>query len=579
MKHLKAFIIVVLALFAVSVNASAKGHLKDTSTASCKRPVMLKDNPIVASLDSLALLKCFEKSHITGDVKTLNKYHYAADYVPVFNDSIYKNRIAKLNASSPFGLVYNEDVKSFIDLYAVKKRQMTSRLLGLAEYYFPIFEEYLNKYNIPLELKYLPVVESALNPSVKSWAGAGGLWQFIYGTGKMYGLEITSYVDDRFDPIKETIAACNHFKDLYSVYKDWSLVLAAYNSGAGNVNKAIRRADGEMNFWKIKQYLPRETQGYVPAFIAVVYVMNYAAEHNLYPVTPDFLSFETDTITVKQKLTFEQISEAMNIPMDEITFLNPTYKENIIPAFGDNIYTLRLRKKYIGEFMTNETALYNYKTKAMLEEERILAEKQKEARIKDSLAAVQKSLYYKRYQANTTNNQTTVDNKTSTDAYTVNAGDGLGVIAQKYNCSIAQIMDWNKMKNMNIYPGQKLYVQDPAKIAAKTDSTLVAKKEEKKEDKIEKKEEIKVKKEEIKELKQEIKSDNGTNKTTQASSINTSTTPSMKYVYHTVQAGDTLWGIAIQYKGCTVEEIQRLNNLSNNSLLYIGQKIKVVVAL
>jgi len=481
MKQLNAVIVLVFSLFVISFNAHSAPTLKDTS--SRKNPVILKDNPIVASLDSLALLKCFEKSHFTTDVKTLNKYHYAPDFVPVFADSIYKQRIAKLNAGSPFGLVYNEDVKSFIDLYAVKKRQLTCRILGLAAYYFPMFEEYLNKYNIPLELKYLAVVESALNPVAKSPAAAGGLWQFIYGTGKMYGLEITSYVDDRYDPIKETIAACNHFKDLYSVYKDWSLVLAAYNSGAGNVNKAIRRANGDMDFWKIRQYLPRETQGYVPAFIAVVYVMNYATEHNLYPVAPDFMSFETDTVTVKQKLTFDQISEAFNIPMDEITFLNPTYKENIIPAFGDDKYSLRLPQKYIGQFMTNETAIYNYKTKAMIEEERILAEKQKEARIKDSLAAVQKSLYNKRYQANTANTQTTADNKTSNETYTVVAGDGLGVIAQKNNCTIAQIMDWNKMKNMNIFPGQKLYVQDPAKIAAKTDSTLVAKKEKTKEDK------------------------------------------------------------------------------------------------
>ncbi|MGD0709688.1 MAG: LysM peptidoglycan-binding domain-containing protein [Bacteroidales bacterium] len=570
MKHLNVLLLFIFSLFAISSEAKSAPSVKDTSTTSKKHSVLLKDNPIVAALDSLALLKCFQKSHTTIDIMSLNKYHYAPNFVPVFSDSIYKLRIARLNAKSPFGLVYNEDVKSFIDLYAVKKRQTTCRLLGLAEYYFPIFEEYLNKYDIPLELKYVAIIESALIPVNKSWAGAGGLWQFVYGTGKMYGLEITSYVDDRFDPVKSTIAACEYFKDLYSLYKDWSLVLAAYNSGAGNVNKAIRRSNGETNFWKIKQYLPRETQGYVPAFIAVVYVMNYASEHNLYPVAPDFLSFETDTVTVKQKLTFDQISEALNIPLDEITFLNPAFKEKIIPSFGDERYTLRLPKKNIGDFMTNETSIYNYKTKAMLEEEKILAEKQKEARIKDSLATVQKNLYKK--------NNYNANNTQSGDTYTVMAGDGLGLIASKYNCTVAQIMDWNKMKNMSIYPGQKLYVQDPAKIAAKPDSSL-AKKEEKKEEKTEKKEEIKVKREEIKELKQEIKSESNTSKTIQASNITVSGSQNIKYVYHTVQPGDTLWGIAIQYKGSTVEEIQRLNNLTNNSLLYIGQKLKVAVAL
>jgi membrane-bound lytic murein transglycosylase D len=571
MKHHNILILFVFSIFVISFNASAATSLKDTS--SKKNPIILKDNPIAASLDSLALLKCFKKSHFPTDVKSLNKYNYAPNFVPVFNDSIYKQRIAKLNAQSPFGLVYNEDVKNWIDVYAVKKRQMTCRLLGLAEYYFPIFEEYLNKYNIPLELKYLAVIESALNPGIKSWAGAGGLWQFIYGTGKMYGLEINSYVDDRFDPVKATIAACNHFKDLYSLYKDWSLVLAAYNSGAGNVNKAIRRGNGEMDFWKIKQYLPLETQGYVPAFIAVVYVMNYSTEHNLYPVAPDFLSFETDTVTIKQKLTFEQISEAFNIPLDEITFLNPTYKGNIIPAFGDDKYSLRLPKKYIGEFMTNEASIYNYKTKAMLEEERILAEKQKEARIKDSLLAVQKNLYKKNYYSNNTQS-ITANNKTNTGTYTVVAGDGLGIISARYDCTVAQIMDWNKMTNMNIYPGQKLYVQDPSKIIVKTDSSLT-----KKEEKIEKKEAITEKKEEIKEKKEELKEIKSDNNFKNNQAQNISVSQNTKYVYHTVQPGDTLWGIAVQYKGATIQEIQRLNNLTNNSLLYIGQKLKVAVTL
>jgi len=520
---------------------------KDTSSIKYTPPVFIKDNPITATLDSLSLLKCFEKSTFTTNSKTLNKYNYAEGYVPTFSDSVYAQRIAVLNAKSPFGLVYNKDVKDFIDLYAVKKKQMTCRIIGLAQYYFPLFEEYLSKYNIPLELKYLAIVESALNPAAKSWAGANGLWQFIYSTGKMYGLNVTSYVDDRFDPIKATIAACEHFRDLYSVYKDWSLVLAAYNSGPGNVNKAIRKANGEMDFWKIKKYLPKETQGYVPAFIAVNYIMNYSAEHNLFPVAPDFLSFEVDTITINQKLTFDQISEGLNISKESVEYLNPCYKEGVIPATGDEKYILHLPKKYIGNFMENETALYSFKTKAMIEEERILAEKQKEIHRKDSLLALQK-LYVSRK-----NNIADNTKPFSSSIYTVKPGDGLSIIASKNNCTIAQLEEWNKLKNLNIYPGQKLFVQNPNTAVAKTDSSVA-------------KTEVKVKTNDTITLK------------TQPTTTNNLQANKTKYVYHTVQKGDSLWRIANQYKGVTVEEIKRLNNLTEKSMLYVGQKLKVAVA-
>jgi membrane-bound lytic murein transglycosylase D len=543
MKYLKALLHTIFVVLLIQENGLMAQSLYDSSKTSGTSLVLLKDNPIVAAFDSLSVAKCFEKSNFTTSNKALNKYNYAADYVPTFNDSIYTLRIAKLNAKSPFGLVYNKDVKDFIDLYAVKKRNLTCRMLGLAEYYFPIFEEYMAKYNIPLELKYLAVVESALNPEAKSWAGANGLWQFIFTTGKMYDLKVTSYVDERFDPVKSTIAACEHFKDLYAIYKDWSLVLAAYNSGPGNVNKAIRRANGEMDFWKIKKFLPRETQGYVPAFIAVTYIMNYPTEHNLYPVAPSFMNFETDTVTVKQKLTFDQISEALNISKEEIEYLNPIFKQGIIPAYQEEKYILRLPSKYIGDFMTNETSIYSYKTKAMIEEEKLLAEKQKQIHIKDSMAALQKN-YYKK-------NTSTVS-KNSSSTYIVKAGDGLGIIASRNNCSIAQLQEWNNLKDFNIYPGQKLYVQDPTKAAVTTDSNVT---------------------------KNEPKKDSvSTGSQAQTVMVNNTQSTNIKYVYHTVQKGDTLWGIANQYKGVTIEEIKRLNNFTDKSMLYVGQKIKVAIA-
>ncbi len=539
-KNSKVLLLLIVSVICFHSPVLLAQTVKDTTTMPVKHVVIVKDNPITAMLDSLALLNCFEKFHKSADNAKLNIYKYAPNYVPTFSDSVYTLRIAKLNAKTPFGLVYNEDVLAFINLYAVKKRQLTSRILGLSEYYFPLFETYLTKYNIPLELKYLAVVESALNPVAKSFAGANGLWQFIYTTGKMYDLNVTSYVDERFDPVKSTIAACQYFRDLYAIYKDWSLVLAAYNSGPGNVNRAIRLSKGEMNFWKIKKFLPKETQSYVPAFIAVVYVMNYAPEHNLYPIAPDFMLYETDTVTVKQKLTFDQISEALKIPLKDIEYLNPCYKGDVIPAFKDDVYSLRLPKKYIGDFMANDSTIYFYKTKAMIEEEKLLAEKKK----KDSLLAVQQAAYKKVTPVNTT---TTNPAATEVGVYIVKAGDGLGTIAAKYKCTQEQIETWNKMKNANIFPGQKLYVQDPATISTtKVDTNKT---------------------------KTEAKTDNSTHATTPK----TTEATTVKYVYHTVQKGDSLWGIANQYKGATIEEIKKLNNLNDNSTLYVGQKLKIAV--
>ncbi len=544
MKYKKARLI--LSFFAISIFVSSVSaqNISDTSVIKYKAPVVSKDNPIAAALDSVANLRCFEKNTFSTDVSKLNKYKFAAGYVPVYPDSIYAQRIAKLNAKSPFGLIYNSDVKAFIDLYAVKKPKLTARTLGLAELYFPLFEEMLDKYKMPLELKYLAVVESALNPVAKSPAGAAGLWQFMYTTGKMYDLKVDSYVDERLDPYQATVAACEHMRDLYKIYKDWALVLAAYNSGPGNVNKAIRKSGGETDFWKIKQFLPKETQGYVPAFIAVVYVMNYATEHNIYPVAPSIFSEDIDTIMVKQKLTFEKISEFLNIPLDMVTYLNPCYKEGVIPAFLTDKYPLRLPKKYMGPFMVNEDSIYNFKTKAEVQKEQLLAMKLKEQAKKDS-AKKTNTVVYKTDTSIAKINSNSSD-KTRT-VYTVKSGDGLGIIASKYNCTIANIQTWNNLKSASIYPGQKLYVQAP--VIVKDDSTFA--------DKSVKKDSVVV------------------NKTVNKSTDNKIATQQTNVKYYVVQKGDTLWGIANQYKGVSVEEIKKLNNLTTTSTLYVGQKLKI----
>ena len=324
---------------------------------------IVKRTPGIHELDSLANITFFNYDHFITDREKLNIYHYSTDEVPVFTDSVYAARISKINRLTPFELTYNKTVRNFIELYTVKKRDLSSRLLGLSEIYFPMIEDILDQHDLPFELKYLAVVESALVPNAGSRAGAKGLWQFMYRTGKVYGLEVNSLVDDRYDPYKSTIAASRHLHDLYDIYQDWSLALAAYNSGAGNVNKAIRRAGGVKSYWAIWPFLPRETRGYVPAFIAVCYFMNYSAEHNLYPVDPGILYDGIDTVHVHDVLSFDQISEYLNIPYNDVKFLNPSYKQGIIPADKNHMYILRLPRKNTGDFVSNEKEIYNYKTK------------------------------------------------------------------------------------------------------------------------------------------------------------------------------------------------------------------------
>ncbi len=529
-------------------------------------PTEIDNNYILDMLDSLVAAKFFTNFEFTDDSSLLNVYNFPADSIPVYDDSVLIERIESLNQQSIFEVTFNKQVKTYINVYSVKRRELASKVLGLSEVYFPLFEEYLDKYNMPLELKYLAVVESALNPTANSRAGAKGLWQFMYGTGKMYGLKSTSLVDDRFDPYKATDAACRHLQDLYDIYGNWSLALAAYNSGAGNVNKAIRRAGGVKSYWAVWPYLPRETRGYVPAFIAVMYIMNYAAEHNIYPIKPDIFYAEIDTVIVNDVVSFDQISEVLNVPMDELKFLNPAYKTGIIPTTSDKKYILRLQHQYIASFIDNEKALYAHKTEKGIEKEKLLAEIKK---------AEERNIHI------------------------VRNGENLGLIAQKYRCSVSSLRSWNNLRGNTIYPGQKLVVFAPGYIGEKTASTsksssptakatdisgrdknyhivqsgenlgLIAQKyncnvtdlknwNNLSGNTIQPKQKLLVYK--PKEKEQEIAYDNNLPE---------------KYVYHTVKKGDTLWDIAKLYEGVSVDEIRKLNNIQNSKKLKPGQKLKV----
>jgi membrane-bound lytic murein transglycosylase D len=516
--------------------------------------LLIKDSKAMRMLDSLTTVKFYRKQYFNIDSNRLKKVPASL----VYPDSVYEKRIEALNIQTPIELTYNKQVKAFIDLYANKKRKLTEKVLGLSELYFPMIEELLDKYDIPLEIKYLAVVESALNPAAGSRAGAKGLWQFMYGTGKVYGLNVTSLVDDRYDPYKSTVAACKHLKDLYDIYGDWSLVLAAYNSGAGNVNRAIRYAGGTKNYWAIWPFLPRETRGYVPAFIAVNYIMNYYPEHNLYPMRPGIFFYDVDTVTVHDVLSFDQLTEMLGIPGDELKFLNPQFKKGIIPATAGKKYTLRIPRKYVADYLNNEKALYAYKTKKGIERDKLLAEIKKAksrnvhiVRSGENLSLIakryhvyvsqlkrwnhlrssriyvgQKLIVYPRGGGSGTSkkyaskSKLPVKRSKSKSLHTVRRGENLGLIAKKYKCTITDLKEWNNLKKSTIYPGQKLYVYKP-----------------------------------------ESKSKN--------------TVKEGKYIYHIVKKGDTLWDIAKEYDGVTVEQIKRLNHIRNSHRLKPGQKIKI----
>lgn len=414
-------------------------NVRDTSIQDVL-PFIEGDDPIVAMMDSLLSSEFFRYYCYSTDTVLLNLYEYESGFVPTFSDSEYNKRMELLDRETPLELIYNPTVKGFIDLYAVRKRALTSRVMGLSHVYFPLFEEALQRHNMPLELKYLAVVESALNPGAISRVGAAGLWQFMYPTGKMYDLQVDSYCDQRMDPALATDAACKYLSFLYGMYDDWNLALAAYNSGPGNVNKAIRRSGGKRDFWEIKSFLPKETQGYVPAFIAVNYVMNYASEHNIYPEIPAYTYFECDTLHIKHAISFDQISAYTGMTSESIAELNPVYRKGYIPCTNGNQH-LRLPVDRVGVFMSNEANIYDFKPAAT-------------ANVPEEIIAPAK-----------------VESDKLT--YKVKSGDMLGKIADRHGVTVSNIMKWNNLRNTTITPGQQLviYSKNPPSTADKSSTS------------------------------------------------------------------------------------------------------------
>lgn len=420
---------------------------------------------IAACVDSLWLKELTNQDifpELLNDIATID-VDKKVDYE--LSTELLKQRFKEMDAKSPFNIQYNPAVENVIKSFLKNRKKSFERLMAISEYYFPVFEEALAKQNVPLEIKYLSIVESALNPKAVSRVGATGLWQFMYQTGKEYNLNVDSYVDERSDPLKSSKAATQYMTNMYRIFGDWELVLASYNSGAGNVAKAIRRSGGQQNYWNIRKYLPKETQGYVPAFLATMYIYEYHKEHGIVPNRALVKHFETDTIIIKKEMSFKQIADLMDVPVSQIQLLNPAYKMNVVPFYPNKPHFLRLPKEKIGVFTSNEDKIYAY-----VERER-------------SKIEMPSFITNSRLASNDTasNSKSSSKYSTKTKYHTVSRGESLGLISNKYGVAVSDLKKWNNLRSNSINYGVKLKILSTVKeiiSVPKSVPTIVEKEEE-----------------------------------------------------------------------------------------------------
>lgn len=372
-----------------------------------------------------SLLHLWYKNSFAGDFDAITEYDMdSVRFTSDIPDSEIEKRLAEMN--SFISLPYNDVVKNYIILYSEKMRTQMGRVIGLSQYYFPLFEEAFVRYGIPVELKYMAIVESMLNPVARSRAGASGMWQFMYSTARSYGLEINSYVDERLDVEKSVDAAARYLRDAYKIFGDWTLAISSYNCGAGNVSKAIRRAGGSRDFWSIYPFLPRETRGYVPAFVGAMYAMTYYKEYGIVPQEVG-MPAKVDTFEIRRNLHFDQISAVVGVPEQDLENLNPQYLHDIIPG-SSHSYILKLPYIWTGAFVeTDRDSLYCYKADSLMS-----------SRIQKEVSDAVKN--------------------NGRVAYRVRSGDYLGKIASRYGVTVSQIKSWNNLRSSNIRVGQILYI-------------------------------------------------------------------------------------------------------------------------
>lgn len=441
-----------------------------------------------------------------------------------YSDSIYIKRIARIN--SVVKLNYNNIIRNHIHVYTIKKRPQFKVMLGLKDYYFPMIEDVFDYYGLPAELKYMAVIESALNPNaVNRRSGATGMWQFMYSTGRSYGLTINSIVDERRDPVKATHAAARYIRDLYGIYKDWMLVIAAYNCGPGNVNKAIRRSGNRKDYWEIYYRLPRETRGYIPQFIAAAYAINYYADHNIQPIPVNF-PLATDTIMLDNDVHLNQISEVLGISHGELRALNPQYRTGLVPG-STKPSSLTLPLNHLGDFIDLNDTIRSYKPEVYLDRATLIADPSRSTFVPPDVKGKTKLLY------------------------TVKEGDNLGFISEWYRVGLSDIRYWNNIYRNTIRIGQQIVVYvDPANAEnySKINSMSFAEKQR--------------------------SIGKSAAPVLQLAQI-TPAGPDSDYITHIVRNGDTIWDIVKMYGNVTMTEVLTLNNITDPQKIKVGQVLKI----
>ena len=541
---LKKTITVVTILFFVSTTFAQDLFTKPQSNLSYLdsiKKTFIKDN-IASCVDSLWMKELTSLdlyNDLENDIKNINLDEKVDYELPT---ALLKQRLKDMDSKSPFHIEYNQGLENIIKSFLKNRKKAYERLMAISEYYFPLFEDALAKQNVPLEIKYLAVVESALNPKAVSRVGATGLWQFMYQTGKQYNLNIDSYVDDRSDPLKASEAAAQYMTNMYKIFGDWDLVLASYNSGPGNVAKAIRRSGGQQNFWNIRKYLPQETQGYVPAFLATMYIYEYHKEHGIVPSRAAVKHFATDTIMIQKQISFKQLSDLLDIPVAQLQMLNPQFKLNVVPAYFDNKHFLRLPLDKIAVFTSNEEKIYAYVQHELDQRERPFSRFQTSLASRDSIESGESYTVSR------------------TKFHKVKRGDNLSEIANRYDVSMSDIKKWNKLKSNKAPLGRKLKIITSERIAArvkkpKADSTAVA---------------------------------SVSKSTTTVTTAIAQLTPKDQKVYkeekvvsfqdvtkfHKVKKGDNLSEIAAKYD-VAMSDIKKWNKLKNNNVA-LGKSLKII---
>ena len=464
-----------------------------------------------------SLLHLWYKNTLAADFDAVNEYNMdSVRFSSNVSDAEMMRRLSAMN--SFITLPYNDVVKNYIILYSERMPSKMGRVLGLSTYYFPIFEDILIRYGLPQELKYMAIIESMLNPVATSRAGARGIWQFMYQTGIGYGLEINSFVDERLDVEKAVEAAARYLRDAYRTFGDWALAISSYNCGAGNVSKAIRRADGKRDFWSIYPYLPKETRGYVPAFVGAMYAMTYYREYGIVPQQMG-MPVQTDTFLIRRNLHFDQIEAVVGVPKEDLQNLNPQYVNDIIPG-NNHPYVLKLPYTWTGSFLeANRDSLYAFKADSLLSG-KVLAEQ-----------SSGKSFGGKSSGKSSSTGKSSSSSQQQRIAHKVKSGDYLGKIASKYGVTVNQIKSWNKLKSNNIQIGQTLYIYKNGGPTISQGSTG-------------------------------------------GSSSKSSSSSKAKTVIYTVKSGDTLFKIAQKYPGVSADDIKKANGLKSDAIR-AGQKLTI----